>query len=342
MGRIRERVIAIHSQSGGFTNLWIEYCKENGILYKLVNCYESNIISQLKDCHALFWHFHHGVGVDNIMAKNLFFSLSHAGIKIFPDLASMWHFDDKIAQKYLLESIGAPLVPTSVFYTKQSALNWIANAKFPIVWKLRKGAGSSNVKLIETKEQAIQVINKSFTKGFSVYNANEHLKERWTNFKTGKATCFDLLKGLTRLVIKPGYARWAGNEIGYTYFQEFIENNSFDVRIIVIGNKAFGLKRFVRSGDFRASGSGIFSHRKEEFDERCVSLAFDTSKKLKAKCLAYDFVFGKNNEPLIVEISYGFSPHGYFDCEGYWDSDLKWTEGKFNPYGWMVEMIIQD
>ncbi len=131
-----------------------------------------------------------------------------------------------------------------------------------------------------------------------------------------------------------------GREVGYVYFQDFLPNNEFDIRIIVIGDKAFALKRMVREDDFRAAGSGSFKYAREEFDERCISIAFDVTKKLKAQCLAYDFVYDENKNPLIVEISYGYSPGVYDDCPGYWDENLNWYEGKFNPHGWMVELII--
>jgi hypothetical protein len=42
-----------------------------------------------------------------------------------------------------------------------------------------------------------------------------------------------------------------------------------------------------------------------------------------------------------LEISYGFVAEGYDPCEGYWDKDLTWHEGSFNPYGWMVDMMIK-
>jgi len=31
---------------------------------------------------------------------------------------------------------------------------------------------------------------------------------------------------------------------------------------------------------------------------------------------------------------------GYDPCEGYWDKDLNWHEGAFNPYGWMVQLLL--
>ena len=72
---------------------------------------------------------------------------------------------------------------------------------------------------------------------------------------------------------------------------------------------------------------------------RCVKLAFDVSRELNSSSLNYDFIFDENNNPLIVEISYTNKASGYDACDGYWDKELNWHQGKFNPYGWMVEMM---
>lgn len=62
--------IAVHyNGSGGFSERWISYLKENKISYKIVNCYNSNIISQLKDHDALMWHFHHASHKDFLFAN---------------------------------------------------------------------------------------------------------------------------------------------------------------------------------------------------------------------------------------------------------------------------------
>ncbi|MDZ7775701.1 MAG: hypothetical protein U5L09_08955 [Bacteroidales bacterium] len=106
------------------------------------------------------------------------FSVQQSGKKAFPDFNTSWHFDDKVGQKYLLESIGAPIVPSYVFYSKKEALDWAHNTTFPKVFKLRGGAGSSNVKLIEKRKQAVKVINKAFGKGFPQYNKWDQLKNQ--------------------------------------------------------------------------------------------------------------------------------------------------------------------
>ena len=64
------------------------------------------------------WHFSHRDYKDVQFAKSLLISLENSGKKVFPNISTCWHFDDKISQKYLLEAIGAPIVPTYVFSTK--------------------------------------------------------------------------------------------------------------------------------------------------------------------------------------------------------------------------------
>ena len=118
--------IAIHSHPGSFSERWIEYCKQKGIDYKTVNAYDSDIVEQVKDCDAFMWHHNHADYRDVLFAKQLIYSLEAKGIKCFPNFHTTWHFDDKVGQKYLLEAIGAPLVPSYVFYSKIEALNWIS------------------------------------------------------------------------------------------------------------------------------------------------------------------------------------------------------------------------
>jgi glutathione synthase/RimK-type ligase-like ATP-grasp enzyme len=332
-------MIAIHNSEIGFHPSWRAYCESTNIPYKTVNCYSSNIVSELEDCHALMWHHSHINSNDLVIAKQILFALEHTGFKVFPDFKTNWHFDDKVGQKYLLERTGVPMVPSHIFYSKTESLVWIEQTTFPKVFKLRGGAGSSNVKLIHDKGEAKAIVKTTFGRGFSNYDSKAKLKERFRKWRLGKLNFTDFVKGIVRLFYPPQYAKVAGREIGYAYFQDFIPNNKSDTRIIVTGNKAFALMRYVRENDFRASGSASFGYAKELFDERCVQIAFETSQKLKLQVCAYDFVFDENNKPLVVEVSYGYTKEVYYGCPGYWDSDLVWHEGKFNHEGWMVDLM---
>jgi len=323
-------LLAIHHASGGtFSERWIAYCQANAIPYKRVDVYSSTFQAEIEECKALLWHFHQNSPKDMLAAKSIIHALEQEGKVVFPNVNTSWHFDDKVAQKFLLEAIKAPMAPSYVFYDRASALNWIQATVFPKVFKLKGGAGSANVRLAKTRNETKSLIKQAFGKGFKAYNALISLQERWRKYRLGQTDIKDVVKGIFRIFVPPPYAGMIGREKGYAYFQDFIPNNTFDIRIIVIDRKAFGLKRMVRENDFRASGSGNFKYAREEFDERCVSIALNVTERLNAQCLAYDFVFDEKGNPLIVEMSYGFSASGYDDCPGYWDEKLIWIEGKF-------------
>lgn len=335
--------IAICSHKGYFGDRWIQYCKDNNIEYKVVDPYKNDIIQQVSDCDAFMWQIGQTNYRDLEFGKSIIYSLQQRGIKVFPDFNTCWHFDDKVAQKYLLESVDAPLVPSYVFYSKKAALKWAATTEFPKVFKLKGGAGASNVKLAHTRKEAEILIKQCFGKGFEQYRWQDQFRENYNKYKEGKRSLRDVLRPVIYAFKKyPNeFAHYHQKEIGYAYFQDFMPDNQFDIRIIVIGDKAFAIKRMVRKDDFRASGSGNIIYDKIEIPEKCVITSFEVSKRLKAQCLAYDYVFDEQNKPLIVEISYGFAMHGYDRCPGYWTEDMVWHEGAFNPQGWMVEDLIK-
>lgn len=331
--------IAIHHRVGSFSDRWIEYCQKNDIDYKLVNAFDNDIIQKVKDCDAFMWHHHHGQFKDVLTAKRILFALEQSGLKVFPNFNTGWHFDDKVAQKYLLEAIDAPLVPSYVFYDKKEALAWAKETTYPKVFKLKGGAGAKNVKLVKTYRDAKNLIHRAFNKGFPQFDKIGNFKERINKFNTGQDNLLGLAKGAGRLFITPDFSKLQNNESGYVYFQDFVPNNESDIRVVIIGkNHALAEKRLVRKGDFRASGSGNFNY--ENIDTAVVQLAFEVANKLDLQSVAFDFVLDEKNNPLIIEISYGFGTKGILSAPGYWDSNLNWHEGSFNPQGWMVENLI--
>jgi len=333
-------MIAIHKSNSGFHVNWKKYLKNKNIPYKEVNCYDNDLIEQLQDCKALMWHHSQNDPRDLNIAKQILFALEHSGFIVFPDFKTNWHFDDKLGQKYLFELHGLPMVKSFAFFEKKKAIDFLNSTSYPIVFKLRGGAGSFNVKLVRNKPEAQKLVNKAFATGFSNFDSMGHLKETIRKLKLKKATFTDLLKSIYRLFTKPTFVKVMGKEVGYVYFQEFIPNNSFDLRTIVIDNKVFAIKRNVRENDFRASGSGNIEYDKKYFSDELIQLSLDISNKLKTQCVAFDFVY-KNTELLLIEVSYGFLKEGYYDCAGYWDENLNFYEGKFDPCDWMVDIVLK-
>lgn len=331
--------IAIHHQNNSYSDSWIAYCQQQSIPYKIVNAFDSNIIQQLKDCDALMWHHHHGLLKDVIAAKKILFALDHAGVLVYPDFRTGWHFDDKVAQKYLLEAFELPVVPSYIFYNKTDALSWARNTTYPKVFKLKGGAGSSNVRLVRTYKEASKTINKAFNKGFSQFDRIGNLKQRIVDYKNGDTDILDVSKGVARLLLSTELSRELPNEKNYVYFQDFIPNNDHDIRVVVIDGCAVAEKRYVKKNDFRASGSGIFCY--ENIDQRVIRLALNVAKQLQLQSVAFDFIMDHNQTPLIIEMSYAFGTKGIQSAPGYWDSNLDWHDSPFQAEERIIKYIAK-
>jgi len=331
--------IAIHNKKGMYTQGWINYCIDNKIEYKIVNCYNNNIIEDLKDCDALMWHHSHFNPKDILFAKQLMYSLEVIGKKVFPDFRTSWHFDDKLGQKYLLESIGAPLIPTHIFYSYEDALGWIRKTEYPKVFKLRCGSASMNIKLVKSARHAKRLAKRSFGRGFRSYGSGFMLKDRWIKYKQGKEPLVGVLKGVVRMAILPKFCSVKGREVGYIYFQDFIPDNENDIRLFFVNQRCFGKRRLVRPGDFRASGSDTYIHEPSSIPKEAIEIVFRVANKLKLQSAAFDFVMDKG-KPLITEICYASGPAPEYFDHGYWDKNIKYYPGSFNPFGWMVEDLL--
>ncbi len=334
--------LAIAHNKGSFSDVWIEYCQDNSIDYKLVDCYSTTIMEELKECDALMWHWHHNDHKAILFARQLTYSLELVGKKLFPDTKTVWHFDDKVGQKYLLEAIEAPMVKSYVFYTKESAVKWAKNTDYPKVYKLRGGAGASNVRLIRDKSSALRYIKRAFGRGFGV-NRFSTFKERWWQVRRDKTvqSLINLLKSIGRIIIPNSRLANMPIDKNYIYAQDFIPGSDSDIRVVIIGNRALAIKRMVRDGDFRASGSGNFIFDPACIPMQCIETAFKTSKKLQSQSVAYDFIIS-NSQPLIIEISYAFTHSVFLNCTGYWSNNLQWQESKICPAMFMIEDLIND
>tara|TARA_B110001452_G_scaffold67562_1_gene54404 strand:- start:3061 stop:4089 length:1029 start_codon:yes stop_codon:yes gene_type:complete len=325
--------VALHKK-GNFNKYWIEHFDKINIPFDSVDCFDTGIIQILREKKIthLLWNWNH---ID-YRAMSFAFGITKAiekmGIIVYPSSESAYHFDNKVFQKYLFEACDSPLVKSYVFYHKKDALEWAYNTSFPKVFKLKGGAGSTNVQIVKRKSHAIRLIKKSFGSGFERMNRREFFMDRVRALKMNKdfISFLKLIKGLLEFFQKTIIDKNLGIEKGYCYFQDFIPNNDSDIRIILIGEKAFGIKRYVKDNDFRASGSGKISHDPKDIDLECIKLSFKIRKQIQGSLVcAFDFVFD-NCDPRVVEISNNFGPEGYLDCPGYWDENLNFHK-EFMP-----------
>ena len=252
------------------------------------------------------------------------------GIKCYPDQNTCRHYDDKVRQYLLLHPLGYPMVESYIFWDKGRALAWTDQAEYPVVFKLRGGAGSQNVILVKSRSRARKLIKRIFGPG--IY------PEKFFNLNSIRFQHFSLYRELHHLAGN-AYRRWRGVDVrpfwqihkNYALFQKFLPGNKFDTRVTVIGEKAFVYRRMVRRNDFRASGSGMNDYDQNQVDLRCIKRAFQISQDLNFQSMAYDFLFNREGDPEFCEISYTFVSHYIFNCPGYFDPDLNWHEEHYWP-----------
>lgn len=333
--------IAIHPRVGSFSEKWIEYCKSKNMDYTEVNAFDNDIVNKLEGYDIFLWHWHHGNYDEVMVARYILAAIEKKGVKVFPSTATSWTFDNKVAQKYQLEAVNAPLIPTYIFYNEAQALAWVQITLWPKVFKLSRGAGSLNVRLVNSKRDAEVIVKEAFHKGFKASGGRAHdaIGRLKSSVDRKRVDWIAKFKRLPQTLKKIQHQnRMLGREIGYVYFQDFIPNNDYDIRITIIGDRAFGFTRNVRDKDFRASGSGKIDYDRSRIPLESVKTAFTIAKQLASQSIAFDFVLDPLGKPLIVETSYVYNDKAVYDCEGYWNGDLNWV----NTPTWPQHAILED
>lgn len=334
------RDLAIHDRPGSYSDRWQELCRERGLPHRVVSGLDDGIVEQLRGCSALLAHWHHGNASEMRVGLPLAIAAEQMGLLVYPSLATFAHFDNKVAQKYVLESIGAPLVPSHVFASETEARSWLAKAEFPLVHKLSKGAGAQTVSLVPDLETAERIVQRAFGPGFESTAGYLADSRRKIASIAGPGDLLRRLSRMPRSILNRRRRRWAlGRERGYVYFQEFVPDNTTDTRITIIGDRAFGFRRAVRENDFRASGSGTILYDADAIDQRCVTIAFEVTRRMGAQSMAFDFVLAADG-PRIIEVSYGFNADAVHACAGHWDRQLAWIPGSMRPQDAILDDVL--
>ena len=341
-------IIGIHPDPYDDVSFWprlIEFARQKGAEVKSLNLLASDALEQAKQCDGIMWRWGHNEQ-DKQSAQRILYTIEHyLKIPVFPNSSTTWHYDEKIAQVYLLDALQAPVPQCWLFWDYEEALHWAKTAPYPVVFKLSVGASSSHVLKVTNEQEAVQLINSMFKRGVFPMTMNEYQP------KQGLHHSLSQVKTLAKRGIKALDYLWTGDypalhpmwwkpEYGYAYFQEFLPNNAFDTRVTVIGDRAFAYRRMNRPNDFRASGSGNFDVNPELINQECVKIAFQVSERGDFQSMAYDFLT-KNDRSVICEISYTYVAWMVHSCPGHWDKNLNWHEGQMWPEDAIVEDFLE-
>lgn len=187
------------------------------------------------------------------------------GKTCYPSMNHAMLFEDKCLEAYISKVFGIPFVNTYVSHDKKDAMRLIENLTYPVVCKIVPSSGSLGMELVRTRKRGRKIVEQAFS-------------------RIGRKT-------------HQVYFR----QKNYIYFQDYVPNDGYDIRAIVIGNWVFGYYRKVLEGDFRASGMDLLERR--ALPEEAMKIALKVNKIIKSPMLAVDMLHGLDGKYYVIEFS---------------------------------------
>ena len=284
------------------------FAKNNNIPYSFLNVHSDNWIKESASYDRIVWRpLPYPSSLYEIITKITYIE-KFLKIPCYPSTEQLWLYEDKIRQYYHLTSYNLPSIPTFISFDEQECINKLESFEYPLISKSFVGSSSVSVSKINNKAEARRHIFKSFSKGLD------------TGFP---------------------YFR----QKGYVFFQKYIHDADYDVRIILVGEKIMGYYRMVPKNDFRASGAGIVTH--EELPIEAVLLARKVRERMPGPVLAVDLLKSKSEDRFyIIETSSAIEVDNIGDfslnnVRGYSllnNNSLEFHPGRF----WLQDLILEE
>ena len=249
-------------------------------------------------------------------------------IPVFPSLRQIDIYEDKRYLAYFLKANGINHPETKIFYYKTEALQYLKNARFPLVGKTSHGAAGTGVVILRTYDKAKSYVNKAFSTGIKRTVGPNRVTgsiEKW--IKKAKNVHYLLRK------LKEYRDIYQDPQRGFVIFQQHIPHD-FEWRVVNIGGSYFAHKK-IKVGD-KASGSkgidyvspphALLDFAKslceiEQFDSMAVDIFEDTEQGFLVNEL--QTIFGHEQDH-IMEV--GGKPGRYICPDGKWIFE----QGDFN------------
>jgi glutathione synthase/RimK-type ligase-like ATP-grasp enzyme len=189
----------------------------------------------------------------------------YLGKTCYPSTDHVILYEDKIREAYLAKLFDIPFVGTYVSYDERGAMQLVESLSYPIVCKIVPSSGSVGMELVRTKRRGRKIVRQAFS-------------------STGRKT---------HMV----YFRQKDS----VYFQDYVPNDGYDIRVIVIGNWAFGYYRKVLPGDFRASGMDLVEKR--ALPAEAMRIARKVNRAVGSPMLVVDMLHGLDGRYYVIEFS---------------------------------------
>ena len=286
--------------------------KKNNINYKFFNIHSANWLGDVKEFDCVIWRPLSVPWELEEAREKIYILEKYMGKVVYPSYSEILFYENKTYQYDLLKLKGFPVIDTFISYDYNECIDYINNKLVtPCVSKIKAGSGSEGVELVKSKSQALSIIKKAFSDGAKTY---------WPFIR----------------------------QKNYIYFQSFVENYGFDLRIIVVDkDNIFGYFRNTVKNEFRASGYGIVE--KKNLPIEAVKIALKVKEGLGFNNLAVDFLQSKVDDKFYIiecsnfiridtdiqlEVSSIVGRYSYNEKE----DNVTFKEGRY----WIQELILKN
>lgn len=252
----------------------------NSIPHTVIDLKRSDWLNQCKDLDIIVVSYASEPSRLNELQAKIGILETYHGKICYPSAKDLWSYEDKVRVFYLVKEHGLSHADTFISHDYEEAVQYTEKANYPLVSKIKTGSCSRGVELVQDKKRALQIVKQNFGLG---------RKALWTY----------------------------SFEKDYVYFQEFIEDAKYDLRIFIVGDVIAGYERKMKGDDFRASGAGLLDRKL--FPEDALESALALKEKWDTTILAVDFVYSKKSqkhEIIEASISFGLDYPEYLESDG--------------------------
>jgi len=247
---------------------WTKLCRfldHNAFEYEIYNIHAHDWLSQAKQFDAVVGIWSCDLHCLQEMREKYWVLEHYLGKTTFPSAQHAFLYEDKRLEAYLAYLHGIPFANAHISYDRRDALELVESLDYPVVSKMVPASASVGTELVRDRKRARKIVERAF----SVAGRRTHLS----------------------------YAR----QKNYVYFQDFIPNDGFDLRAIVVGDWVFGYYRKMLAGDFRASGMNLVEKR--ELPQEAMRLALKLNQVVKSPMLVVDMLRGLDGRYQVIEFS---------------------------------------
>ena len=276
--------------------------------------------SEVQSYNSSFWSGKYVVYTssedDGFLYKNyiedIVYYLELSGAKVIPDFRFLKANNNKVFMELLLQTI-APntrlALKNMVFGCYEEIIPQLDNLKYPLVFKKAAGAMSKGVGVAANKTELISNLKKISKSS----NARLDFKDKLREIK------------------HPGYKKDSTHRNKFI-LQTFIPNLNGDYKVLIFADKYYVLKRGVKPGDFRASGSGIKTFE-EQIPDGLLHFAKDLFHQFNLPNISLDIAFDGKDFYLIEFQAIHFGTFTLVRSDHYWlgnDEGFELIRGKSN------------